>query len=91
MIQRNAGGPAPVVQLKHIEFALRAHIAGQAQRGKPPRHLAQVAAGVALKGLAVGPVNVAEQAHDPPVHRPPGQNGHGGGVGFQKQIALLHI
>ena len=46
---------------------------------------------VAAKGGVVRLFHVAEELHHPALSRAPGQDGHGGQVGPEHQVALLHV
>ena len=90
-VDGDAGGAAPVVILKQVELALSPHVAGQPQLAEAAAHLAQEAAAVAAKGSAVRLFHVTEELHHPALGGPPGQDGHGGQVGAQYQVAFLHL
>ena len=90
-VDGDAGGAAPVVILKQVELALSPHVAGQAQLAEAAAHLAQEATAVAAKGSAVRFFHVTEELHHPALGGPPGQDGHGGKIGPEHKIALLHL
>ncbi len=90
-VDGDAGGAAPVVVLKQIELALGTHVAGKAQFAELAAHLAQEAAAVAAEGDVVRLFHVAEELHHPALSRAPGQDGHGGQVRPEQQVALLHV
>jgi len=55
------------------------------------RDVPQEAAAVAAEGGIVRLFHVAEELHHPALSRAPGQDGHGGQVGPEHQVALLHV
>ena len=80
-----------VVVFEEIELALGAYIAAQAQISEPAVDVPQEAAAVAAEGGIVRLFHVAEELHHPALSRAPGQDGHGGQVGPEHQVALLHV
>ena len=90
-VDGDAGGTAPVVVLEEIELALGADVAAQAQLLEPAVDVPQEAAAVAAEGGVVRLFHVAEELHHPALSRAPGQDGHGGQVGPEHQVALLHV
>ena len=90
-VDGDAGGAAMVIVLEQIELALGPHVAGQPQLAETAAHLAQEPPAVAAKGVAVRPFHVAEELHHPALGGTPGQDGHGGEVGPEHQVALFHL
>ena len=90
-INGDAGGAAVVIVLKQVELHLGAHVAGEAQLFELAVHLPQKAPAVAAKGRAVRLFHVAEKLHHPALGGAPGQDGHGGKVGPEDEVALLHV
>ena len=90
-VDGDAGGAAPVVVLEQIELALGTHVAGEAQLFELAVHAAQKTAAVAAEGRAVRLFHIAEELHHPALGGPPGQDGHGGKIGPEHKIALLHL
>ena len=82
---------AVFVRLEQIKLALAAHVDGQAHGAGALDHALQVAAAVALKGLAVGQGDVAVHAHDAALGGAPGQHGGGVRVGPEDEVALLDV
>ena len=91
VVQRNMRRIAAFVRLEQIKLALAAHVDGQAHGAGALDHALQVAAAVALKGLAVGQGDAAVHAHDAALGGAPGQHGGGVRVGPEDEVALLDV
>ena len=77
-----------LVLLKQVKFDLGAKIDVDAFGCRFIDRLLQDEPAVFFKLCAVWIHDIAVHAHDPSVHRPPGQDYQGGRVRFQKQIAF---
>ena len=87
-VEGDIGGHAVFVLLKQVKFDLGAKIDVDAFGCRFIDRLLQDEPAVFFKLCAVWIHDIAVHAHDPPVHRPPGQDDQGGRVRFQKQIAF---
>ena len=78
------------VRLEQEKLAFRADVEGISHIRCFLQNLLQHAAGISDKGGAVGIVYIADQARNPSVLRPPGQNGEGIQIRIQVLVALLN-
>ena len=90
-VDGHTGRAAVVIVFEQVKLALGSHVAGKAQLAELAAHLAQKAPAVAAEGGAVRLLHVAEELHHPALGGPPRQDGHGGQVGPEDKVALLHL
>ena len=90
-VEGDAGRLSVLVPLEEVKLAFGSDGKGVAQLLRLGFGVLEQAAAVAGKAAAVGVLDVAEHADGPSLGGPPGHDGDGGGVGFEKKVRLVGV